>query len=473
MAGNLITPRVEVFWDDINLTSYNGKQNFPQGEPLVFAVDTNFQSQSSGPTASLSWNPTGPAAEVYEELLSTKTDKTLTIKWYYAEGKYLLSKWVWAGQSVSYGNNMSIKVSLLSELAGVVNASTRSIAQVHNDPNSYYSGNKLLHKAFAVDDKYSSLSPAAKKVMESATYSNHYGKDTTFGASLANLGGSAGVFYTPTNIDESTMVGFVPFTGEDDEEVLDGSTVQPGKSPDPTKRYGYLLGPSLISSMERTTNWKPPQQTNGPVTSTRPRVESKQSLKQAGINSQTATPAPVKSTQNSYNQPTASPIGTSTSLNLNVTPAKNEKGVELNELKNKEQGSELTFTTYMVPVLTGLKPNDIVYIPSLTGKYIEDWIVQTITYTQIDGAVTINVNATRVYGLTGLMQEKPGAYFKKKAAGFKTLEDWQNYAWSGLRGNTSGNTDVGGNTFGADPSVPAYTGKTLNTQGKVSPGGIF
>jgi hypothetical protein len=71
------------------------------------------------------------------------------------------------------------------------------------------------------------------------------------------------------------------------------------------------------------------------------------------------------------------------------------------------------------------------------------------------------------------MQEKPGAYFKKKAAALKTLEDWQKYAWSGLRGNTSGNTDVGGNTFGADPSVPAFSGKPLNTQGKLTPGGIF
>ena len=473
MAGNLITPRVEVYWDDVNLTSYNGKQNFPQGEPLVFKVDTNFQSESSGPTASFQWNPTGPAAEVYEELLSKRTDKTLTIKWYYAEGKYLLSKWVWAGQSVSFGNSMSIKVNLLSELAGIVNASTRSIAHVHDDPTSYYNGNKLIHKAFAVDDKYSSLSPAAQKAMESATYNNHYGKDTTFGASLTNLGQSAGVFYMPTNIDSSTMVGFVPFTGEKDEEVLDGSTVQPGQSPDPAKRYGYLLGPSLISSMERTTSWKPDQQTNGALSSTRPKAEVKQSLQQAGVNNQTAVPVPVANSQESYNQPTASPIGTSTALNLNVTPAKNEKGVELSDLKNKEQGSQLTFTTYMVPVLTGIKPNDIVYIPSFTGKYIEDWIVQSVTYTQTDGAVAINVNATRVYGLTGLMQKKPGEYFQKKAAAFKTLEDWQKYAWSGLRNNTSGNSTAAGSTFAADPTVPAYTGSSLNTQGKLSPGSIF
>jgi len=442
MSGNLITPRVEVYWDDVNLTSYNGKQNFPKGEPLVFGVTTSFQAESNGPTASLSWNPTGAAAEVYEDFINTKTDRTLTIKWYYAEGKYLLSQWVWSGQTVSYGNDMSIKVNLLSELAGVVNSTTRSIAHVHDKPATYTTGNKKLHKAFAVDEKYSSLSPAAQKTLDTATHTRNYGKDTTLATSLANLGQSAGVFYTPSNIGkQSSMVGFIPFTGEKDEEVLDGTTVQPGSSPQPTKRYGYLLGPSLINTMERTTNWKPQQQTNGPVTSTRARVEERQTLTQKGTNKKSAEPKPVTSTQESFGKPTASPIGTSTSLNLNVTPANNERGVELNNMKNQEQGSELSFTTFMVPALVGIKPNDIVYIPSLTGKYIEDWIVQTVTYTQTDGGVNINVAATRVYGLTGLMQKKPGEYFKKKAASLKTLEDWQNFAWGGLRGGTKGNAN--------------------------------
>ena len=441
MSGNLITPRVEVFWDDINLTSYNGKQNFPKGEPLVFGVTTNFQAESSGPTASLNWNPTGPAAEVYEELVNSKTDKTLTIKWYYAEGKYLLSTWVWAGQTVSYGNDMSIKVSLQSELSGVVNSTTRSIAHTNDKPVTYTSGNQKLHKAFAVEDKYTSLSPAAQKTLDSATLKNNYGKDTTFGASLSNLGESAGVTYTPSNIGkQAALIGFIPFTGEKDEEVLDGTTVPPGKAPEPNKRYGYLLGPSLINSMERVTNWKPEQQTNGPVTSTRARVEEKETLKQKGVNKKSAVPKPVTSAQDSYGKPTASPIGTSTALNLNVTPAENERGVELNKLNNQEKGAELTFSTFMVPVLTGIKVKDIVYIPSLTGKYIEDWIVQSVSYTQTDGGVNISVNATRTYGIAGLMQKKPGEYFKQKAARLRTLEDWQSYAWSGLRGNTTGNT---------------------------------
>lgn len=473
MNGILITPRVEVFWGDVNLTSYNGKQNFPQGEPLAYDVETSFQSESSGPTASLKWNPTGPAAAVYEELVSTQTDKTFTIKWYYAEGKYILSKWVWGGQSVSFGNNMDIKVSLLSELAGVVNANTRSISHANTKPSTYSDGTSLLHKSYGVDPKYSAFSPAAKKIMEGGQYWNQYAKDVTFGASLANLGSAAGVYYTPNNIDDASMIGFVPFTGEDDEEVLDASSIKPGKSPDPNKRYGYLLGPSLISSMERTTNWKPPQQTNGAVDSTRPRVTTKQNLSQGGVNDAAAVPKPVTNTQEAFDKPTSAPIGTSASLNLNVSTADKGKGVDLNNLKNQEQGAQLTFTTYMVPVLTGIKPNDIVYIPSLTGKYIEDWIVQSVTYSQTDGAVTINVTASRVFGLTGLMQERPGKYFKDKAAKLTTLEAWEAYAWGGLRGNTPAEPEPPKASFATDTSGLQFSGSPLNNRGRLTPGGLF
>jgi hypothetical protein len=246
------------------------------------------------------------------------------------------------------------------------------------------------------------------------------------------------------------MVGFVPFIGEDNEEVLDASSVQPGKSPDPAKRYGYLLGPSLISTMERTTNWKPPQQTNGAQASTRPRVNKKQTLKQNGVNNAAAVPKPVAATQESFNTATSAPIGTSSALNLNVATNDKGKGVDLNNLKNQEQGSQLTFSTFMVPVLTGIKPNDIVYIPSLTGKYIEDWIVQSVSYSQTDGAVTINVSASRVYGLVGLMQERPGKLFKEKAAKLTTLEAWEQYAWGGLRGSGTTNPQ---DTLGNKPTA--------------------
>jgi hypothetical protein len=85
----------------------------------------------------------------------------------------------------------------------------------------------------------------------------------------------------------------------------------------------------------------------------------------------------------------------------------------------------------MVPVLTGIKPNDIVYVPSLNGTYVEDWIVQSVGYNQTDGGVEISVEASRIYGVATLMNNTAGNKFRAKIESLKTLEDWDAYAWRG------------------------------------------
>jgi hypothetical protein len=84
----------------------------------------------------------------------------------------------------------------------------------------------------------------------------------------------------------------------------------------------------------------------------------------------------------------------------------------------------------MVPILVGIKPHDIIYVPSLTGNYIEDWIVADVNYGQTDGGVSVGVMATRIYGSGELMNESQGRKFQDFVKNkLKTLEDWESYAW--------------------------------------------
>ena len=75
-------------------------------------------------------------------------------------------------------------------------------------------------------------------------------------------------------------------------------------------------------------------------------------------------------------------------------------------------------------------------MPSLTGKYIEDWIVQSVGYSQDDGRVNINVRATRLLGAGTPMNEPAAEIFTAFAKSQKligpnaTLEAWDSYAWS-------------------------------------------
>jgi hypothetical protein len=98
--------------------------------------------------------------------------------------------------------------------------------------------------------------------------------------------------------------------------------------------------------------------------------------------------------------------------------------------------------TLMCPQLVGIKPYDIVYVPSLTGSFIEDWIVQSVDYSQNGGNVSVGIQATRIYGLGTPMNEEAANVFKTFAqtqgliGENATLESWEKYAWD-LPGTSS------------------------------------
>lgn len=70
---------------------------------------------------------------------------------------------------------------------------------------------------------------------------------------------------------------------------------------------------------------------------------------------------------------------------------------------------------------------------------MEDWIVQSVDYTQNNGAVNISVRATRIFGIKETMNETAAKKFMATAKQSKlvgsgaTLDAWDAYAW-GLPG---------------------------------------
>jgi hypothetical protein len=136
-------------------------------------------------------------------------------------------------------------------------------------------------------------------------------------------------------------------------------------------------------------------------------------------------------------RPTSSPIGTANGrANPGVGNINNPHGPDRQNALNQENVSKLSLSTLMCPVLVGVKPNDILFIPSFTGKIVEDWEVKSVGYTQQNGNVTINIEATRVFGTAESMNKKVTEKFKAYAekqgliGPNATLEAWDSYAWS-------------------------------------------
>ena len=437
MAGNLIIPRMRVTWGDLNLSAYNGTGPFPAGSPLVYDVEVQLQSQTQSPTGSMKWDPTGPGFAIYEQLISD--EKYLTSRIFvdvlYCGGKKLRLAFVWSGQSINYGNDMSVTVMLKTELDGLINANIRNVTQAYDEKkggSGIDSINKGIEQYKITNKELVRYNAKAKQDLEKMKILTNYAQDQTFGAFVSNTVQQNGNIAFANNIEEPNVSIYTPYSWDKDGEVLNAATaIGVDQGPKPENRYGYIVGPAIITTLSRKSEWQPPQQTtqNTPNTQIRARdPKTGQFIK--------GTPAAVKQ-QEDTTKPSSAVLGTANARpNPGIQNKDNPDGPTKQNILQQEGTADMNFSTYLCPVLVGIKPNDIVYIPSLKGDYIEDWIVDTVSYDQSDGNVTLSVSAKRTLGLGTPMNPKPAKLFldfakQNNLVGTNaTLESWEKYAWS-------------------------------------------
>jgi hypothetical protein len=478
LTGNLIIPRVEVYWGDVNLTSYNGKGDYPQGEPLVYKVECNLPSEDENPSATMMWAPTAGAYAIYRDLLDTKADYQIVTTFGYPRpyvgAKKVSFVWIWGGNHYTYGNRMELKVELLSELSGLINSTIKSTANAPDYSISMLQAIEKTEQQYGVDKlKLIKYTDVALKDIQATKIQNNYGRDMVFARAIKSIIQENGNYVFSTNIlpeattsttpitdssqTASKIVIFTPYQYEGT-----GDTVESGQArkydeyPDPTKRYGYLLGPSMINEMERSYKWEPPQQLNIPSALKQVQPTGRARSPRAGSRGgkrHTATETNLGTAQNSTNQtntgstPRGAPQGgarINRFVNFKLDPVGPKKQI----LRQQEAAARLELRTFLVPALVGIKPYDIIYVPSLkkdkTVNDIEDWIVTRVNYTQTDGGVEVTISGSRPYGLEGtLMNVASGQKFLAQANALKTIEDWEKYAWC-IGSPESGNTTAPG-----------------------------
>ena len=464
MSGNLIIPRIEVKWGDMNLTSYNGigKLDYPMNEPLVFQVEGTLSAQSNGPSGTMAWSPIGAAYKVYEYCITNLMEKTISTRFYYDNGKTITLNWVWCGQNISFGNDMSIKVNLAAKISGIANGTIRSVNISNADkPASKTSGLKKLPEKYGVDAKTVTLSPCAKRSMDKATFNNHAQNNSSFGSAVVKFAGENGNTVFTHNIGTDGMVVMCPFTWDKSQTIIDARLIPKNVTPNPGQRYGYILGPSIINSLTRETQWKPPQQsrTANPARTSQPINKPSKNNKKS--NKSQANPALTTIVQETNQKSTASPVGSSKAISLTMNNANDPDVAKKKEALENEATAKLTCDTLMVPILVGIKPHDIIYVPSFNGEYIEDWIVGDVQYKQTDGGVTVGISATRTYGTGDLMNSPEGKKFQQIVKNeLQTLSDWESYAWYGEYNNSS--------AISTAPTVAATT-STLTSNASIVP----
>jgi hypothetical protein len=392
----------------------------------------------------MKWDPTGPGFAVYESFINSEEymNTQITIEYFYPQGKKVVFVFVWSGQSINYGNDMSVTVQMTSELAGLINGIPRSTAQAYDEKKGGEPQDlvKRLQKQFGLEEftKLVQYNKGTLEYWKKVKILNQYGNDWTFGNAVAALIKQTGDQAFPINISQATVVVMPPFSwkGKDtQQESVEEASVSAPSNPNPTIRYGYILGPSIINTITRSATWSPPQQSNENTPNKQAYATNPQKAKQTRSNPPTAASTAAANTTKAA-KTTSAPQGPSGGrANLSIQSKENPNGPDRQIALNQEKNAKLNFSTFMCPLFVGLKPHDILYIPSLTGEFIEDWIVQSVGYSAQNGGVEISVQASRILGMGTPMNKEAADKFKGRAVSLgligpnATLEAWDRYAW--------------------------------------------
>ena len=439
MAGYLINPQVQVQWGSRNLSAFTLPQS-SQPQAIVFNTKVDLPGDS-WPTGSFNWNPSGPAFKVYEDCVTKGKNEIITIRFYYVNGPYVLFKFQYNGSNINYGTDMSIEVSLSCQQSGKSNGVRASAMTDYTDGRFNAKGKDLYVSTKDIQKSFGSPVPllwseASKLDAKKIFLASWQFKDQTFGAEILNIATQAGQSVSLNNMftsGQATM--FAPLSKEGKDKV-DSVKFPPGagETVKSDQRYGFLLGPGIITSFQRSMEY--PSQTKG----------------QNGITQPTGTPNKSKTVNspgsqnlsNQQQQDEAQKLAQKNSVANPSSPTvvkqnkytKNDVGPENQQLMQQESGIKFQAQIFMCPLIVGIKPQDVIYIPSLLAgdKLIEDYKVQTVSYSQDGGIVSVSVSASRTPGLNHPMNETAAKKFIEKADTLKTVEDWTNYSWKGRLG---------------------------------------
>lgn len=438
MAGVLINPQVQVKWGSRNLSAYDLGDGVKQS--IVYNTNVTLPG-NSWPEGSFSWNPTGPAFKIYEECVMKGKEEEILIRFYYVNGPYVIFKFQYNGSNINYGTDMQIEV-LLTTKQGPKSSGVRASAMADYTKGKFNAKGKDLYKS-ATDLAKSFGEPvpllwqqAAKVDAKKIFLASWQYKDQTYGAEILNIATQAGQKVLPLNINSDGQAAiFNPFSKEG-KDGIDSVQFPPkaGEQIKAEQRYGYLLGPGIITTFQRSFEYPP--QTQGQDSPTQPTgtPNQRQQLQSPGATNVAAVNQQQQAVKDAQKGSVVNPSSPTVVKGKKFT--KNNEGPKNQELMQQEEGVKLQAQIFMCPAVVGMKPQDIVYIPSLKigDALMEDYKVMSVTYAQSGGTIGVSIQATRTPGLNKPMNEAAAKKFIERANTLKTVEDWTRYAWSDRMG---------------------------------------
>lgn len=428
-VGRLLQPYVQVKWGDTDLTYFKSDNGAPI-QPIVHNVSITLDQDEQAPKLEFEFSESPIGFAELVKLKEQATEKPITVKVGYDQGTDFQTTYQFAGLRFSTGHDMKAHVTAVGLLKGAW--TNNRISYTMDKPVALKDfpdflkekcGDACKNIKFQFVGQAKGEAPKIKIKRNDIQRTPH--------VILSDVARANGMKVSVSDAAmDGTIVIHYPLSLKDEASKDKAKVAEKQAQAKVAERKVFVIGPGLLSTYSRDQSFNLGQNSLKPGTSQNGSLAFEQSNKKIA---DPGTPQAAAAKSNNRKGGTAGPGSPSSGRTGTMTPS--PKQDDANAALSKLITTKCNAEFFMVPYLVGIKPRDLIAIPSLKvadDPFIEDWVVQTVTYTQSDeGAVTISVSGMRPYtGGENILDEETLKVVKEQVKSLTTTTAWHNFYWN-------------------------------------------
>lgn len=422
----IVQPYVQVIWGDMNLSAYDNA-NSGEKDRIVQNVSLKYTKDEDAPSCTFDIVGTPDGFEVVQRMRSSDDLFTETfdveVGFPHLPDQKVLGRYIFAGLDVTTGLDPRVNITVVSAMKS--SFTDNKITFSMEDEISLYEFAELLKTKAGtggslIKYKWTGSAEEDSKTIMVRQVVNNQTPSVALAENLKEHGMEMRTM--DTAIDGTIVIGY-PANMEGE---LEKDKPVVGGNPEPGVRRIHILGPGLIDKVTRKQSFNLGQSDTKGV------AKNKATAATETENTDDGQPRPQAEAANS--EIGQGVQGTSDKAQKRSGTTKSAANKEKARQANAKQVTvEMDAQFPMVPQIVGMKPGDMLAIPSIKGPgdYIEDFEITSVDYKQDStGGVSMSITGHRPsVSKENMLDAASVAEVKSIVSTLRTVDAWQQFYW--------------------------------------------
>ena len=428
--GLLVQPYCQVIWGDLNLSAYPGASG--EKERLAQNLSLSYSQTEEVPSCEFEMVATVDGFDVASQIRTSSQllKEVVEVELGYAHlpDFNLKGKYIFAALDFTTGQDPKLKFTVTSAMKSAWTENKMSFTMEEEISLAEFpqflqgkagKGASLLKFQFVGQAAEDAREIMIKTNKNSQTAQNILNETLTEHGMEIRTGDTA--------IDGTVVIGYTASK----EGELKKDKPELDIPPTPAKRRIHILGPGLLENATRKQSFNLGQtETKGGKKGKA--TSSTETENKKGAGGKTA-PIPQQAAAQSATKEGTTGTSDKSQGRSGTTKSKEDQKKDARAAMSEGLSMELDAQFPMVPQVIGMKPNDVLAIPSIKGPgdYIEDYEITDVQYKMDDsGAVMMSISGKRPYiGNKNMLDEESLAAVRSRCKQLTTPDAWNAYYW--------------------------------------------